>query len=67
MKYDIKKLYEATSLDHAISLLEQHPEAKIIAGGSDILISVRGGELAGCTLVRNYDHEDLSGVSLEDD
>ncbi|NLW53313.1 MAG: xanthine dehydrogenase FAD-binding subunit XdhB, partial [Clostridiaceae bacterium] len=51
MKYDIKKLYEAASLDEAISLLDEHPEAKIIAGGSDILISVRGGELAGCTLV----------------
>ena len=67
MKYDIKKLYEATSLDHAISLLEQHPEAKIIAGGSDILISVRGGELAGCTLVSIYGLDDLRGVSLEDD
>lgn len=67
MKYDIKKLYEAGSLDEAISLLDEHPEAKIIAGGSDILISVRGGDLAGCTLVSIYGLDDLRGVTLEDD
>ncbi|NLC25260.1 MAG: xanthine dehydrogenase FAD-binding subunit XdhB [Fastidiosipila sp.] len=67
MKYDIKKLYEAKSLDEAISLLDEHPEAKIIAGGSDILISVRSGDLAGCTLVSIYGLDDLRGITLEDD
>ena len=67
MKYDIKKLYEAASLDEAISLLDEHPEAKIIAGGSDILISIRGGELAGCTLVSIYGLDDLRGVTVDED
>ena len=67
MKYDIKQLYEATSLDNAIKLLEQHTEAKIIAGGSDILIAVRSGELAGCSLVSIHGLYELRGVSLKDD
>ena len=36
--YDIKALYEAESVNHAIQLLTEHPEALVIAGGSDILI-----------------------------
>ena len=33
--YDMKALYEAESVSHAIELLTAHPEARIIAGGSD--------------------------------
>ncbi len=45
--YDLEALYEATSVPHAIELLTAHPEAKIIAGGSDVLIEMRAGKLAG--------------------
>ena len=41
--YDIKALYEADNISHAIQLLEEHPEAFIIAGGSDVLIQIREG------------------------
>ena len=46
--YDIKALYEASSVNEAIELMQQHPDAKIIAGGSDVLIKLREGKLAGC-------------------
>ncbi|MBQ5986466.1 MAG: FAD binding domain-containing protein, partial [Clostridia bacterium] len=49
--YDIKALYEAASVEDAIALLTAHPDAKIIAGGSDVLIKLREGKLAGCELV----------------
>ena len=39
--YDMKDLYEARSVDHAISLLKEHPEAQIIAVGSDVLVQMR--------------------------
>ena len=42
--YDIKALYEADNISHAIQLLEEHPEALIIAGGSDVLIQIREGK-----------------------
>ena len=38
--YDIKALYEAESVEHAVRLLMEHPEAQIIAGGSDVLVQM---------------------------
>ena len=41
--YDLKALYEAESVEHAVALLMEHPEAQIIAGGSDVLVQMRKG------------------------
>ena len=65
--YDIKALYEAESVGNAIELLAAHPEAKVIAGGSDVLIKMREGKLAGATLVSIYGLDELRGVTLEED
>ncbi|MDO4544043.1 MAG: xanthine dehydrogenase FAD-binding subunit XdhB [Clostridia bacterium] len=65
--YDMKALYEATSVQHAIELLKEHPEAKIIAGGSDVLIQMREGRLAGIELVSIYKIDELRGISMDDD
>ena len=35
--YDMKALYEASSVENAVALRLEHPEAQIIAGGSDVL------------------------------
>ena len=61
--YDIKALYEAESVNHAIRLLTEHPEALVIAGGSDILIKMREGKLAGKELVSIYGLDELRGVT----
>ena len=45
--YDIKALYEASSVEEAVALLTAHPQAIIIAGGSDVLVKMREGALAG--------------------
>lgn len=63
--YDIKALYEAESVAHATELLLAHPEAKVIAGGSDVLIQMREGRLAGATLVSIYGLDELRGVTME--
>ena len=39
--YDMKALYEAESVEHAVALLVEHPEAQIIAGGSDVQMCIR--------------------------
>ena len=65
--YDIKALYEAESVEKAIALLQAHPQAKIIAGGSDVLIKLREGKLAGCELVSIYGIDALRGISMEAD
>ena len=65
--YDIKALYEAESIEHAIQLLTEHPEAQIIAGGSDVLVQMREGKRAGKELVSIYMIDEMRGVSYEED
>ena len=65
--YDIKALYEAASVEEAIALLQQHPQAQIIAGGSDVLVQIREGRRAGVELVSIYGIDALRGVSCDDD
>ena len=65
--YDIKALYEAESVKDAVRLLVEHPEAQVIAGGSDVLVQMREGKRAGKELVSIYGLDELRGVSYEDD
>ena len=62
--YDIEALYEAENPAHAVELLHEHPEAEIIAGGSDVLIEIRSGKSAGCTLVSIQKLDELRGISI---
>ena len=65
--YDMKALYEAKSTAHAIRLLREHPDAQIIAGGSDVLVQMREGKRAGAELVSIYGLDELRGVRMEED
>lgn len=65
--YDLKALYEAESVEHAVALLMEHPEAQIIAGGSDVLVQMREGKRAGKELVSIYGIDAMRGVSFEAD
>ena len=65
--YDIKALYEAQSVADAIRLRLEHPEAQIIAGGSDVLVQIREGRRAGKELISIYSLDELRGVSLDEE
>jgi xanthine dehydrogenase FAD-binding subunit len=65
--YDIEAIYEADSVLEAVELLRFHPGARVIAGGSDVLIKVREGRLAGATLVSIHGIDELRGVRLTED
>lgn len=65
--YDLKALYEAESVEHAVALLMEHPEAQIIAGGSDVLVQMREGKRAGKELVSIYGIDAMRDVSFEED
>ena len=52
--YDLKALYEASSVQNAVELRLEHPEAQIIAGGSDVLVQMREGKRAGKELISIY-------------
>ena len=65
--YDIKALYEAVSVEDAIRLMQEHPEAQIIAGGSDVLVQIREGKRAGAELVRISGIAAMRGVSYDEE
>ena len=65
--YDMKELYEAFSVEEAVQLRVEHPEAQVIAGGSDVLVQMREGKRAGKELISIYLIDALRGVSLEKD
>ena len=65
--YDIKALYEATSVDDACRLLKEHPGSQVIAGGSDVLVQIREGKRAGKELVSIYMLDELRGICLDAD
>lgn len=62
--YDVNNLYEAFSIEEAVRLKVEHPDAKIIAGGSDVLIQIREGKLAGVDLISIQMIDELRGVSM---
>lgn len=63
--YDMKALYEAQSVEDAIKLRIEHPEAQIIAGGSDVLVQMREGKRAGKELISIYMIDEMRGVSID--
>ena len=65
--YDIKELYEASSVSEAVALRLAHPEAQIIAGGSDVLVQMREGKRAGKELISIYLIDELRGVCLDEE
>ena len=65
--YDISALYEAATVQDAVALRQAHPQAKLIAGGTDVLVQVRSGKLAGCELISIHGIDALRGVTLQAD
>ena len=65
--YDIKAFYEAASVADAITLRLEHPEAQILAGGTDVLVQMREGKRAGKELISIYGVDAMRGVALEED
>ena len=66
--YDITSIYQAKSVDDAIEALQRDPQAIVIAGGTDVLIKIREGKDAGCSLVSIHElKEELEGVVMQGD
>ncbi len=65
--YDMKALYQAKSVRDAVALRLEHPEADIIAGGSDVLVQMREGKRAGRELISIQGLDEIRGVTMEQD
>ncbi len=55
--YNIQDYYEAETVKEALSYLAEHPEFKLIAGGTDVLIKMNSGQIEKAKLLslRNVD------------
>ncbi|MCI5530475.1 MAG: xanthine dehydrogenase FAD-binding subunit XdhB [Blautia sp.] len=62
--YDIENYYNASTIKEAVTLLKEHPDARIISGGSDVLIKIHEGKMAGTSLVCIRDIKEIKGVDL---
>ena len=62
--YDIENYYQAESVKDAVRLLNEHPDARIISGGSDVLIKIREGKFAGTSLVSIHGIKEIQGVKM---
>jgi len=65
--YDIERFYQASDVDDAIRALTEDTESMIISGGSDVLVKIREGKLAGISLVSIHGLAGLKGVSMAED
>ena len=64
--YDLKALYEAQSVQDAVRLRLEHPEAQILAGGTDVLVQMREGKRAGKELISIYGIDEMRGVTIDE-
>ncbi len=63
--YDMKELYEAEDVQDAIRLRVAHPEAQILAGGTDVLVQMREGKRAGKELISIQRLDEMRGVCID--
>ena len=65
--YDMSAYYEAASVADAVALRLAHPEAQIIAGGTDVLVQMREGKRAGKALISIFGLDEIRGITMEED
>jgi len=65
--FNFKSYKKAESVEEAIRLLQENPEAKLIAGGTDVLIKLHKGKGRFHHLVDIHDIAELNFIRLTDD
>ena len=65
--YDIKGYYDAETVSEATALLAENPNLKIIAGGTDVLIKMHGGQLEDAELLSLRKIKSLETIRVEED
>ncbi|MCB8814905.1 xanthine dehydrogenase FAD-binding subunit XdhB [Desulfosporosinus shakirovi] len=65
--YDIKGYYDAETVSEATLLLADNPNLKLIAGGTDVLIKMHGGQLEDAELLSLRKIKSLESISAAED
>jgi xanthine dehydrogenase FAD-binding subunit len=65
--FNIKSYHKAGSVQEAVGLLQGNPEARLIAGGTDVLIKLHKGKGQFHHLVDIHDIAELDFITLDED
>lgn len=65
--FDFEQITMAYSVEEAIQALAEQPEAEIVCGGTDVLIKIREGKMAGCSLINIHEIKEIKGIHMEED
>ncbi len=63
--FDLSTYKKAESIDDAIRLLNDNPDARLLAGGTDVLIKLREGKKGFSSLVDIHDLPELKGIKID--
>lgn len=64
--YDIQETFRAGSVQEALTLLQAHPGAVLVCGGTDVMIRLRERKLRQATLISIMEVPELQGLRLDD-
>lgn len=65
--FDIKDIREAFTVDEALKLLNENPDLRIIAGGTDVLVKIRDGKMEDSELLSIHLIDELKTIELLED
>jgi xanthine dehydrogenase FAD-binding subunit len=65
--FNIKSYFKAGSIQEAIRLLQENPEAHLIAGGTDVLVKMQKGKAQFDHLIDIHDIAELNFIRENDD
>lgn len=65
--YDITGYYDAETVSEATALLAENPNLKLIAGGTDVLIKMHGGQLEDAELLSLRKIKSLESIRVAED
>lgn len=65
--YDIRGYYDAETVSEATALLADNPNLKVIAGGTDVLIKMHGGQLEDAELLSLRKIKSLENIRVAED
>jgi xanthine dehydrogenase FAD-binding subunit len=65
--FNIKSYSKADSIEEAIRLLQENPEARLIAGGTDVLVKLHKGKGQFDHLIDIHDIAELNFINQNDD
>jgi xanthine dehydrogenase FAD-binding subunit len=65
--FQLNNYQKANSVREAIELLKENADARLIAGGTDVLIRLREGKKEFAQLVDIHDLEELKQLTMQDD